>query len=76
MSPASKAWAALGVGVAAYEVMCPKGETLSEGVDRALERHPAARAATIGLIAVTAMHLANILPERFDPYHRALIWKD
>ena len=39
LSSSSKAWIALGAGVAAYDVLCPKGETLSEGVDRLMEKH-------------------------------------
>lgn len=33
MSPASKAWLAIGAEVVIYDVLCPAGETLSEGVD-------------------------------------------
>lgn len=73
--PATLAWGALAAGVTAYEIFCPKGETLSEGVDRALE-HPVGRYLAMFAIAVTSAHLANVLPERIDPYHRALIFKD
>lgn len=74
LSPSSKAWLALGAGVAAWDILCPPGETLSEGVDRALE-HPVYRAVALGGIAVTAAHLANLLPDRIDPFHNALKWK-
>lgn len=69
MINANKAWAALGAGVVAYELVCPVGETLSEGVDRALESH---KWLTIAAIGVTALHLANALPPQVDPYHQAL----
>jgi hypothetical protein len=75
MRPATKAWMALGAGVATYEVFCPRGETLSEGVDRALE-HPIGRYIAMFAIAITSAHLANLLPEQVDPYHRALIFKE
>ena len=73
--PATVAWAALASGIAVYEVMCPRGETLSEGVDRALER-PYGRIAALGGIAVTAAHLANLIPQRYDPFSRILRFKD
>lgn len=65
--PSKLAITGLVVGVAAYDFLCPKGETISEGVDRLMENH---KAATLTVIGVTALHLANILPERYDPFHR------
>lgn len=67
--PSTLAWGALGLGVAAYEIACPEGETLSEGVDRALENKKF-KSIVIGGIAVTALHLCNLLPEQLDPYHQ------
>ncbi len=66
-------WLALAGVVTALEIVAPEGELLSEGVDRGLERHPLlVRAAII----VTAAHLLNLLPERFDPYARLpKVWK-
>jgi hypothetical protein len=66
-SPAEKAWGALIAEVLAYEVLCPKGETLSEGVDRALETHPFITTLAIGY---TALHLMNLLPPEIDLFHR------
>lgn len=61
-----KAWLALGVGVAAYEIACPRGELLSEGVDRYLKRRPwTTHVVVVGL----ALHLLNLLPESLDPLH-------
>jgi hypothetical protein len=75
-SVAARAWGALALGVTAYEIACPQGETLSEGVDRLMERSPTSRAIALGAIGVTAAHLANLIPEKFDPFHYALIWKE
>lgn len=74
MKPSTAAWIGLGVGVAAYEAFCPQGETLSEGVDRALETK-VGKYIVLGSIALTACHLANITPQKYDPFHYALMWK-
>lgn len=67
MRVADRAWIALGAGIAAYEIACPPGELLSEGVDRYLSRRPwATRVAVIALAA----HLLNIIPQRIDPLHQ------
>lgn len=66
---AKRAWAAIGLGVVAYELAAPKGELLSEGVDRSLESHKALTVASIGLVA---LHLCNYLPTKFDPLHQGL----
>ena len=62
-----KAWLVLVAGVILYDALCPEGQTLSEGVDHFLEKHPVA---TMGAIAITAAHLSNLIPERYDPIHR------
>ena len=69
MRTAEKAWLAMGAGIIAYEALCPKGELLSEGVDRALDKHPIL---TRALIGTTALHLVNMLPEAIDPFHHAV----
>jgi hypothetical protein len=66
---ARRMWMAIGLGVTAYEIACPENELLSEGVDRALESH---RLLTTAAIGVTALHLVNVLPERFDPFTQGL----
>lgn len=76
ISPATKAWIGLAAGIATYEVLCPQGETLSEGVDRAIERNKFTKIATLGAIGITAAHLANLLPKKLDPYHQALKWRE
>lgn len=72
--PSTVAWAGLAAGIAVYDVLCPPGETLSEGVDRALETRTG-RVLALGAIAVVATHLANVLPQRCDPLHQLTKWK-
>lgn len=76
METSGRAWIALGVSVAAYDILAPKGQTLSEGVDRGLEGSPLRRGLVLAGIGITACHLANLLPEKCDPFHYALMWKD
>lgn len=75
LAPATKAWVVMALGITAYELACPKGETLSEGVDRLMERSPVSRAATLGALAITSAHLGNLIPQKYDPFHYALFWK-
>jgi hypothetical protein len=63
----SKAWMALGVGVAAYDYLAPQGETMSEWVDSALERHPITTTLAVGAVA---LHLLNVLPPQIDLIHQ------
>jgi len=64
-------WAAVIGGVCLIDYFAPEGQTLSEGVDRALEKRPLLTAAAIGM---TAMHLLNIYEhlhiEHLDPIHQ------
>lgn len=69
MRPSTKAWGVLGLGVVSYDVLCPPGETLSEGLDNGLE-HPIFKFLLIGAIGTTALHLMNVLPSHLDPFHR------
>lgn len=66
---AGKAWIGLAAGVVAYDILCPEGEMLSEGVDRGLEAN---RTATIAAVGVTALHLLNVLPPSVDPFSLGL----
>lgn len=70
MRPADAAWVSLAIGVIAYDVACPAGQMLSEGVDRYLDCRPWV---TRTVIAVVALHLANVLPSRFDPFHQLAV---
>lgn len=65
MRDSERAWIALGAGVAIYEMLARDGELLSHQVDRWLESH---RFVTSTVIAVTALHLLNLLPPKFDPW--------
>lgn len=65
MRAADWAWIGLVSGVAVYEAFAPRGELLSEGMDRYLSgrwRWPV----RVGVVLVAA-HLLNVLPERADP---------
>lgn len=67
IEPRHKAWVALAGSVICYDLLAKDGQTLSEGVDHYLEKHPVM---TLGAIAITAGHLANIIPESIDPIHQ------
>ena len=62
---AGRAWGVMAAGIVAYELAAPQGELLSEGVDRALEHN---RLLTTAAIGVTALHLLNVIPPRYDPF--------
>ena len=66
---AKRTWALIGGIVAAHEIACPSGELLSEGADKALERHPVLTTLAIGTVA---LHLANLLPSKLDPLHQTV----
>ena len=66
MKPADRAWIALGVGVIAYDVTCPPGETLSEGVDRYLVSH---RRLVYATTLTLVIHLCNLCSPAIDPVH-------
>jgi hypothetical protein len=72
MRASERAWMALGVGVATYEVLARDGELLSHQVDRWLETHPIL---TTVVVSVTAAHLLNLLPSRIDPWVWAFAWR-
>jgi hypothetical protein len=72
MRASERAWVALGVGVAAYELLAGENELLSHQVDRWLESHPVVTTAIVG---ITAAHLLNFLPARVDPWVWAFAWR-
>jgi hypothetical protein len=57
------ATAALGASVLAYDLLCEPGGTFSEVADKAIDRHPIATRVAIGAVA---LHVANMIPERYD----------
>lgn len=67
--------AALLGGVALYDAFCPKGETISEGVERTMER-PLGRLAVHALVWTTAGHLTRVIPDKYDWLHRLASLKD
>ena len=69
MSHASKAWGVLAAGVVAYDVLCPQGQTMSEGADRGIHKHPWLTRIAIALVAI---HVANAVPAKGDPIHLLL----
>lgn len=64
------------VTLAAVEAACPKGETISEGADRLMERYPISKGIIAGLGAVAIAHVINEIPEKYDPFHYMLFWKE
>lgn len=72
MRASQRAWTALAIGVAAYEVLARDGELLSHQVDRWLESHPVI---TTTVVVLTGAHLLNILPHRLDPWVWAFSWR-
>lgn len=66
---AKRAWTALGVGIALYELCAPQGELLSEQYDRWLD-NDRTRAIALGGAVITCAHLINALPPRVDPLHQ------
>ncbi len=70
-SPSAAAWAALGIGVTSYDLLCPEGQTLSEGFRRGLE-HPIYKYLCAGGLGYTALHLLGVLPPNLDLFHQTL----
>lgn len=66
MYAADKAWIVLGAGVLAWDLLAPVGQTLSEGADIYMERHPWL---TRAVAASLALHVCNAVPDRCDPVH-------
>lgn len=66
MKPSDRAWCVLGSGVVIYNLCSNDGETLSEGVDRYLEKSPHK---TRLIVAILAVHLVNVVPKQYDPVH-------
>lgn len=67
------AWGVLIGGITVYDVTCPRGQTLSEAADIAVERHPIATTALVGMVA---LHLVNAIPERYDVLHRLTTFRN
>lgn len=63
--PAHRAWIGLATGVALWDLLCPKGETLTAGMAAWKTQAPLAVTA---VVVVTAGHLLGLWPERVDPF--------
>ena len=64
---AGHGWAILGGYILVWEISCQREHLLSEGADRGIARAPVLT--RIGIFIVAA-HLANVIPEKYDPIHR------
>lgn len=70
---ARNGWWATGALIVFFELTCPPGQTLSEGADLWIEKHPYR---TRLLVLLLAAHVSNLLPAKVDPIHQlALILK-
>ena len=67
---AKHAWAAIGLGVLAYNASAEDGDLLSEQVDQWLITHPVLTRAVITLLAI---HLANAVAPKYDVISLAFI---
>jgi hypothetical protein len=67
LKPSDTAWITLGVGVITYDVLAGPGETMSEGADRYMLRHPWL---VRGVAFALAAHVCNIVSPRYDVVHQ------
>lgn len=77
MTPSVRAWLVLAAGIIGWDLIAPRGHTLSEQVDRWLEKYPLVTWIVGGIIFG---HLLNVTPARVDPVHLIFTagrsWKD
>ena len=66
MKSADWEWCALGAGVLGYDILCEEGQTLSEGADAMMLRHPWAVRVTAFVLAA---HVCNLVKSDYDPVH-------
>jgi hypothetical protein len=66
LTPADRAWIALGVGVVSYDLIAAPEQTLSEGADRYMLKHPwLTRCVAFALAA----HVCNLVKPEWDAIH-------
>ena len=65
MRPAHRALSAVAVGILAYDVSAPPGETITAGVHHLHQHH---RWWVRLAVAVTAAHLLGVMPKGADPF--------
>ncbi|WP_336818977.1 DUF7427 family protein [Gordonia sp. MMO-8] len=66
-----RAWWCLIGGVAAWEIYALRTDPerlLSRALDRGRATHPVANVAVLAAIAATSLHLARVVPSRFDVF--------
>lgn len=74
LTPAESAWIVLLAGLIGYEIAAPEGQLLSELVHIYCNRPGWRGRAMRVFIAITAAHLADVLPPKWDPYHFYSPW--
>lgn len=65
---AKRTWTAIGALVVAHELLCPPGELLSEGADRAIQKYPWLPWAG----TILAGHVLNMVDEKYDLVHHGV----
>lgn len=66
LRPSDYAWIVLATGVVLWDVLCPRGELLSQAVDRYRRGRPIT---THLSVAYVALHLTRLWPRRCDPLY-------
>jgi hypothetical protein len=70
MKHGDRAWLALTAAILGYEIAAPRGELLSEAVDRYRQRHPILVHTVVFYLAA---HLTRLVPSHLDPLHRMAV---
>lgn len=68
MRPSTKAWIGIGLGVAAYDALCPQEEQLSKRFDEWMDK-PITRLVSLIMLGAVAGHLTRAIPEQIDGIH-------
>lgn len=66
--PSTIAWGTVVGGIYLYDRFCPSGEQLSERADEWCET-PVKRLALAAAVGALALHLPNLINERYDLFH-------
>jgi hypothetical protein len=73
MRPGAKAALAIWGAAIVWDIFCPKGETVSEAIERGLN-DKRTEPIVLGLVVLTAAHLLRVLDERYDVYSIGFRW--
>lgn len=71
MTPSVRAWLVLAAGIIGWDLVAPRGHTLSEQVDRWLVTHPRITWVVGGIVFGHCMNL--IRPQALDPFYLATV---